>query len=240
MSDFLMGFIQNPVDLIILLIIIYFMARGAKKGFIIFSLKGCYKLISVGGSFIIYPFITALMRTTPIFDMVSNLVKKSLNLQNVASSTQQQQIDTINSLALPQPIKTMLLDNNNSVIHSLLNVQNGVADYVSRYIANIILNICVGLIVYFIFSFVLRTIMKLGKFISKLPIISSFNAIAGGALGIAGGVIFVWVIFTVMNVFIANDFFSILNDKIATSYLGKYLYDNNLIWNIIKNNLFMR
>mgnify|MGYP007047226087 FL=1 len=113
------------------------------------------------------------MRTTPIFDMVSNLVKKSLNLQNVASSTQQQQIDTINSLALPQPIKTMLLDNNNSVIHSLLNVQNGVADYVSRYIANIILNICVGLIVYFIFSFVLRTIMKLGKFISKLPIISS-------------------------------------------------------------------
>ena len=82
--------------------------------------------------------------------------------------------------------------------------------------------------------------MKLGKFISKLPIISQFNAIAGGALGIAGGVIFVWVIFTVMNVFIANDFFSILNDKIATSYLGKYLYDNNLIWNIIKNNLFMR
>jgi hypothetical protein len=31
MSDFLMGFIQNPVDLIILLIIIYFMARGAER-----------------------------------------------------------------------------------------------------------------------------------------------------------------------------------------------------------------
>ena len=141
---------------------------------------------------------------------------------------------------MPQPIKTMLLDNNNSVVHGLLNVQNGVADYISRYIANIILNICVGIIVYFIFSFVLRTIMKLGRFISKLPIISTFNAIAGGALGIVGGVVFVWVIFTVMNIFITNDFFSVLNDKIATSYLGKYLYDNNLIWNIIKNNLFMR
>jgi len=232
-----MGLIQNPVDLIILLIIIYFMAHGAKKGFIIFALRGCYKLISIGGSYIIYPFITTLMRTTPIFDMVS---KKSLNLQNVASSTQQQQIDAINSLSVPQPIKTMLLDNNNSVVHGLLNVQNGVADYISRYIANIILNICVGIIVYFIFSFVLRTIMKLGRFISKLPIISTFNAIAGGALGIVGGVVFVWVIFTVMNIFITNDFFSVLNDKIATSYLGKYLYDNNLIWNIIKNNLFMR
>ena len=227
-----MGLIQNPVDLIILLIIIYFMAHGAKKGFIIFALRGCYKLISIGGSYIIYPFITTLMRTTPIFDMVSNVVKKSLNLQNVASSTQQQQIDAINSLSVPQPIKTMLLDNNNSVVHGLLNVQNGVAD--------IILNICVGIIVYFIFSFVLRTIMKLGRFISKLPIISTFNAIAGGALGIVGGVVFVWVIFTVMNIFITNDFFSVLNDKIATSYLGKYLYDNNLIWNIIKNNLFMR
>ena len=231
-----MGLIQNPVDLIILLIIIYFMAHGAKKGFIIFALRGCYKLISIGGSYIIYPFITTLMRTTPIFDMVSNVVKKSLNLQNVASSTQQQQIDAINSLSVPQPIKTMLLDNNNSVVHGLLNV----ADYISRYIANIILNICVGIIVYFIFSFVLRTIMKLGRFISKLPIISTFNAIAGGALGIVGGVVFVWVIFTVMNIFITNDFFSVLNDKIATSYLGKYLYDNNLIWNIIKNNLFMR
>ena len=215
-----MGLIQNPVDLIILLII-YFMAHGAKKGFIIFALRGCYKLISIGGSYIIYPFITTLMRTTPIFDMVSNVVKKSLNLQNVASSTQQQQIDAINSLSVPQPIKTMLLDNNNSVVHGLLNVQNGVADYISRYIANIILNICVGIIVYFIFSFVLRTIMKLGRFISKLPIISTFNAIAGGALGIVGGVVFVWVIFTVMNIFITNDFFSVLNDKIATSYLGK-------------------
>lgn len=184
-----MGLIQNPVDLIILLIIIYFMAHGAKKGFIIFALRGCYKLISIGGSYIIYPFITTLMRTTPIFDMVSNVVKKSLNLQNVASSTQQQQIDAINSLSVPQPIKTMLLDNNNSVVHGLLNVQNGVADYISRYIANIILNICVGIIVYFIFSFVLRTIMKLGRFISKLPIISTFNAIAGGALGIVGGVV---------------------------------------------------
>ena len=163
------------------------MAHGAKKGFIIFALRGCYKLISIGGSYIIYPFITTLMRTTPIFDMVSNVVKKSLNLQNVASSTQQQQIDAINSLSVPQPIKTMLLDNNNSVVHGLLNVQNGVADYISRYIANIILNICVGIIVYFIFSFVLRTIMKLGRFISKLPIISTFNAIAGGALGIVGG-----------------------------------------------------
>ena len=112
-----MGLIQNPVDLIILLIIIYFMAHGAKKGFIIFALRGCYKLISIGGSYIIYPFITTLMRTTPIFDMVSNVVKKSLNLQNVASSTQQQQIDAINSLSVPQPIKTMLLDNNNSVVH---------------------------------------------------------------------------------------------------------------------------
>lgn len=239
MSDFIIGLVQNPVDLIILLIIIYFMARGAKKGFIIFALRGCYKLISIGGSYIIYPFITTLMRTTPIFDMVSNLVKKSLNLQNATASTQQQQIDAINSLAVPQPIKTMLLDNNNSVVHGLLNVQNGVADYISRYIANIILNICVGLIVYFIFSFVLKTIMRLGRFISKLPIISSFNAVAGGALGIAGGVVFIWVIFTVMNIFITNDFFSVLNDKIATSYLGKYLYDNNLIWNIIKNNLFM-
>ena len=201
-----MGLIQNPVDLIILLIIIYFMAHGAKKGFIIFALRGCYKLISIGGSYIIYPFITTLMRTTPIFDMVSNVVKKSLNLQNVASSTQQQQIDAINSLSVPQPIKTMLLDNNNSVVHGLLNVQNGVADYISRYIANIILNICVGIIVYFIFSFVLRTIMKLGRFISKLPIISTFNAIAGGALGIVGGVVFVWVIFTVMNIFITNTF----------------------------------
>ena len=235
-----MSIIQNPVDLIILLIIIYFMAHGAKKGFIIFALRGCYKLISIGGSYIIYPFITTLMRTTPIFDMVSNVVKKSLNLQNVASSTQQQQIDAINSLSVPQPIKTMLLDNNNSVVHGLLNVQNGVADYISRDIANIILKIWVGIIVYFIFSFVLRTIMKLGRFISKLPIISTFNAIAGGALGIVGGVVFVWVIFTVMNIFITNDFFSVLNDKIATSYLGKYLYDNNLIWNIIKNNLFMR
>lgn len=193
-----MGLIQNPVDLIILLIIIYFMAHGAKKGFIIFALRGCYKLISIGGSYIIYPFITTLMRTTPIFDMVSNVVKKSLNLQNVASSTQQQQIDAINSLSVPQPIKTMLLDNNNSVVHGLLNVQNGVADYISRYIANIILNICVGIIVYFIFSFVLRTIMKLGRFISKLPIISTFNAIAGGALGIVGGVVFVWVIYSLL------------------------------------------
>ena len=74
-----MGLIQNPVDLIILLIIIYFMAHGAKKGFIIFALRGCYKLISIGGSYIIYPFITTLMRTTPIFDIKSDHTAASFN-----------------------------------------------------------------------------------------------------------------------------------------------------------------
>lgn len=230
---------ENPVDLIILIIILYFMARGARKGFILFALRGCSKLISIGGAFLIYPFVTSLMRKTPVFDMMSSTVKKSLNIDSVGAINQQQQIDAINSLSLPQPVKTMLLDNNNSVIHDLLNVQSGIADYISRYIANMILNICIGIIVYFIISFVMKTVMRLGRVVSRLPVISSINALAGGALGIFGGVMFVWAVFTVMNIFVANDFFSILNDKIFASHLGKYLYDNNFIWNMIKNNLFI-
>lgn len=62
-----MGLIQNPVDLIILLIIIYFMAHGAKKGFIIFALRGCYKLISIGGFLYYLSVYTTLMRIYTIF-----------------------------------------------------------------------------------------------------------------------------------------------------------------------------
>lgn len=238
MNDFLMSIINNPVDIIIFVIIIFFATLGARRGFIIFALRGCSKIVSMGVSFLTYPFIASLVRKTFIFDTISEAVKNSLNLQNTATSTQQQQIDAINALSLPQPVKTMLLDNNNSVIHSILNVQTGVADYISRFIANIILNIAVGFIMFFVISFVMRTIMKMGRFISKLPVIGSINSLAGGVLGLFAGVVFVWVVFTAMNIFIANDFFTSLNNSIYASHLGKYLYDNNIIWSVIKTNLF--
>ena len=87
---------------------------------------------------------------------------------------------------------------NNTEIYNALGV-NTFGEYLVKYFAKLILNVLAFLLTFLIVTIVLRTIIYMLGIISDLPVIGGLNRLAGGALGMAKGIIFIWVIFAIVT-----------------------------------------
>jgi uncharacterized membrane protein required for colicin V production len=221
---------------------------GARRGLLLTVIRAFSSVLSLICTYIIYPLVSRLIRSSFIFDMIADHVSGIMGLDTMpnanagiaataTSSTQPQQIEFINNLNVGAPLKTMLLDNNNSVIYEILKADS-ISDYVARFISNIIVNVAAGLIVFVITFIIIRLLVKSAKFASSLPVIRQLNRIGGGLAGLAIGIILIWLVFTAMTIFIAQPFFKEMYDNILSSVVGKCLYDNNYILKFIMEGLF--
>ena len=129
------------------------------------------------------------------------------NIQAPAS-----QRTVIEGLKLPQFIKDMLIENNNSEFYNIL----GVAIHV----------VCSVLI--FILSYVLiRFLIYWLDLIARLPIICGLNQLAGAFLGLAQGLLILWIAGIVLKFFEAAPIGLILEQQIRASSWLSFLYQYN-------------
>lgn len=148
------------------------------------------------------------------------------------------QISAIETLTLPDGLKTMLIDNNNSVIYDLLGV-NSLQEYIAGYIANIILNIVVSILVFVIIRVIIKIATGTLELAVKLPVVKQLNGLGGGILGFVWGVVVIWITMSFLTLFITAPFFNNLINAIDSSFLGSILYDNNVIMNVLLSKLFI-
>lgn len=229
--------INYTVDIIILIILLFFIFVFAYKGFVASILKSCSWLISILATYLLYPIVSGLIRRTIIFDSLREFIYGVMDLKNVAASNGAGQISAIDSLTLPKGLKNMLVDNNNSVIYELLGVDS-LQEYIAGYIANIILNIVTGILVFLIILVVIKIATGTLQLAVKLPVVKQINGLGGGILGFFWGIVAVWGIMALSTLFIAAPFFSNMILAIDNSIIGKILYDNNVIMNVLLAKLF--
>lgn len=229
--------INYIVDVVIIIILLLFIFLFAHKGLVASILKSCSWLISIFATYLLYPIVSGLIRKTFIFDALKNSVYSVMGLDNISSAGGAGQIDAINSLTLPEGLKNMLVDNNNSVIYDLLGV-NSLQEYIAGYIANIILNIITGVLVFVIILVIIKVVTGALKLAVKLPVVKQINSLGGGVLGLFWGVMAVWTVMALCTLFIATPFFSSMIFAIDNSIIGKILYDNNVIMNVLLAKLF--
>lgn len=135
---------------------------------------------------------------------------------------------TIERLNLPQSVKDVLLENNNSEIYHMLGVDR-FAEYVSMYLADMLIN-AIGSIILFIAVYILiHLIVKWLDLIARLPILYGLNHIAGAFLGLAQGLLFLWVAGFVLSLFSATPTGRMLEEQIYASPWLTFLYRYNLI-----------
>lgn len=225
------------VDIIIIVVVLLFVFIFASKGFVASVLRSCSWAVSLAVTFFLYPVISSIIRHTFIFESLRDLIYGVMKLDGVAAEKGAGQIDAINLLTLPQSLKDMLVDNNNSVIYELLGV-NSFKDYIAGYIANIILNIAVSILVFIIILIIIKLSTGALNLAVKLPVVKQINSWGGGVLGFIWGIIFVWVIMALTTFFIATPVFTDIVMTIDNSILGKILYDNNIIMNVLLAKLF--
>ncbi|MGN1318394.1 MAG: CvpA family protein [Lachnospirales bacterium] len=225
-------------DGIVIAILLISIIVGAYRGLIKTVFKTFSSIIALALAYFLHPILTRLVNKTPVFDFLklsfADKLGLSLTTENV---TQAEQTNLISSLPLPDFINDMLIENNNTVVHELLDT-HGIADYICGYLANLVISIAVTLILVLFMGLIVRAIIKSLDIMAKLPVISQLNFLGGGIIGTVSGVIIIWLIFLFAMLFVTDASFALIQEAIDGSVVCKLLYDNNLLRSLIMGDLF--
>ena len=134
----------------------------------------------------------------------------------------------IENLNLPQGFKTTLLENNNSEVYRSLGV-SAFTDYIGSFMADMILNYAGFAILFAAVYLALKMVVRWLDIISRLPILSGINKIAGALLGGIEGLAFVWLACMVITVFSTTVWGLEIFRQIEASKWLTYLYTHNFL-----------
>lgn len=137
----------------------------------------------------------------------------------------------IENLNLPQSVKEMLLENNNSEFYHLLGVDR-FAEYVSTYLADILINAVSSIILFAAVYILIHLVVRWLDIIARLPILYGLNHLAGAVLGLVQGLLLLWIGCFLVGIFAATPLGMALEEQINASAWLRFLHQYNLI-NII-------
>ena len=160
-------------------------------------------------------------------------VTAALN-NNTAIHQPSYQRDMIEKLKLPEQMKEVLLENNNSEIYQMLGVER-FFDYLGSYLATMIIRVLGSGILFSVVFLFFRVGTHWLNQIARLPILWELNQLAGALLGAVAGLLFIWLAGLVIKACSGMPWTQPLLMQIEASWWLSLLYQNNLF-----NWLFIR
>ncbi len=229
---------MNWLFWVVVAFIAYHVIDGLRRGFI-------RKVVSALSLVITLVLVTYL--TPHITEFIQNHTSLHENLQEKCSEIffndqydeeiKTDQVLIIENMELPENIKEMLLENNNTEAYDLLEV-SGFHEYVGAYLAGLIINALAYLISFVVVWTAIRAILLAMDIVTRLPILHGINRLAGGALGIVHGVVLVWIAFLLVTILcngeLGKQFFALIHDN---PFL-MFLYNQNVIMKIVFGLMF--
>lgn len=136
------------------------------------------------------------------------------------------QINEIEKAPIPQFLKDLLLENNNTAIYKELGVDT-FPNYVASYISRLVLNVLSFLVTFLLAIIIVKALMFAVNIIGELPVLGLINHIGGGALGLVLGLVIIWVGFLIMTLACTTSVGSACFDMVEKSSILTFLYDSN-------------
>lgn len=226
---------ENWLSVIVGVYLIGMVLYGHHRGFIRLVVSMLALVLSLTIVRVSLPAVTGYLKeNTGLQQTISESMKKSIGLQaeegsdETTSEMPSVQRTVIEKLDLPQTMKNALIENNNSEMYQMLGVQ-AFTDYIGSYLANKILN-SVGFVILFAAVYVaMKLIVGWLDIISRLPILSGINKIAGALMGGIQGLVFVWLACILITAFSGTSWGLMLSQQIEASKWLSYLYSHNFI-----------
>ena len=217
-------------DLAIVFIIMVFGIIGYYTGFIRTVLTLLSSVIAFVFAVFIYPIINTFLKMTPIDTYINNWIANKLEGIEFGTMIQTQgKVIAENITWLPKVMSEAIIKNNNQEVYRLLEVSQ-IEDYVSVYITHIILSMISVLITWvalkILFTLFLNTTHAI---VSHLPVVSTADKAGGLGIGMAKGILSIWLFYLLVPFLITYPYFSKIEGYIEQSYLAKWLYENNMI-----------
>lgn len=137
-----------------------------------------------------------------------------------------QQIKEIEESGMPEFLKDLLLENNNTAIYEELNVTS-FPQYIAAYICRMILNVLSFLVTFILAFVIVKALMAAVDILGEMPVLGAFNYLGGAVIGVFGALLFVWVLFLVIAVCYSLPIGKLCFDMINDSVILRIIYDNN-------------
>ena len=205
------------VDITLVLIIVCSVYRGYKKGIVDIGFKLIAFIVSLMISLFLYsPITNLIIENTDIDEKIEETIvnKGIMSKKDNNDESKEKDIDFY--------IKNYTND-------AIDEAKNSLVETVSKPIAKNVIGIAV-IIILFIGSRIILIVLKtFTDIVSKLPIIRQFNEFAGLIYGLVTGLILIYTILAMAFFIISVSGNTTIKTAIDTSYVTKYLYDNNII-----------
>lgn len=216
----------------------YHVIDGLRRGFIRKAVSAVSLVITLVLVTYLTPQITTFIQDhTSIHEKLSEKCSEILLNSNYNESLKTDQVLIIEDLELPENIKEMLLENNNTESYNLLQV-SGFHEYIGAYIANLIINALAYLLSFILIWTALQLLLMALDVVTKLPILRGLNQLAGGALGIVYGVALVWIAFLLVTVLCNGNLGRTFFELIKENPFLLFLYNQNVIMKIVFGLIF--
>ena len=137
-----------------------------------------------------------------------------------------EQIKIIENSPVPEFLKNMLLENNNSTIYKELDVTS-FPSYVASYISRLVLKVASFLVTFLLAIIIVKALMVAVNIIGELPVLGFVNHLAGGILGLLAALLIVWLIFLGLTLLYSTSVGHTCFGMIEKSVFLKFLYDHN-------------
>ena len=229
---------MNWLFWVVIAFIAYHVIDGLRRGFIRKAVSAVSLIITLVLVTYLTPQITNFIQEkTSLHD---NLQKKCSEIflnDQYDEDVKTDQVLMIEGMDLPENIKEMLMENNNTESYDVLKV-TGFHDYVGAYLAKLIINALAFLLSFVIVWTAIRAILLALDVVTKLPILHGINKLLGGGLGFIDGVVLVWIAFLLVTILcngnLGKQFFALISEN---PFL-LFLYNQNVIMKIVFGLMF--
>lgn len=219
-------------------LIAYQMIDGFRKGFIRKAVSALSLILTLVLVTWLTPQITAFIQEkTNIQTALQEKCSEIFWDDDYDEEIKTDQVRMIENMNLPENIKEMLAENNNSEAYTLLNV-TGFRQYIGAYLASMILHAMAYLIAAAVVWTAIRASLMALDVVTMLPVLHGVNKLAGGVLGIAQGIVLIWIAFLLTAVLCDGELGQQIFAMIAENRFLTFLYEQNVIMKILFGLLF--
>lgn len=237
---------MNVIDIAIIAIIGLCTLFGLYRGFIQSVLNlGC-GLLSVVGSFWLFPKLSDILSSNTGFTRFistytdSGSLLGNLDLSSLAVNTLSEQniAQIVEKANLPQPLDTLLSHNLAQQVFSPLgDLATNVGDYVNQTVLSVCINVLCFLLCFLICFVVATIVINLLRAVFRFPVLKHFDWLLGGAFGLLLGVVLCFVVFTTLPLVESLIPIQELRALVDESQLAQFFKNGNLIISIMNRKL---
>ena len=227
---------MNALLLIVGIVFLLSVIIGYKRGLVKIIASLLATLVCIVLVFLISPSVSKwIQESTPLKETVKNkcielLLPDETTGDEVLQTElpREEQISLIEGADMPDVIRKMLLENNNSEVYTALGVQT-FGEYIGAYVAKVIADILAFLITCVAVFIIVRVALGMLNILDKIPLVGGANHLVGGILGAGIGILIIWILFIVITLLYNTSLGVACMKGISESEILTKLYDSNIL-----------